>query len=275
MKRLLTTTALGMVLLSINAYAAPMDPQSMYTAQTSDIRASEFIGTRVYASEKDYSANETFKTGEDKHWDDIGEINDVILDKEGDVEAVIVGVGGFVGIGEKDVAIPMSGIEFVRDSSVANEYKLIVNANKQVLTDAPEYDMRSENQAKVDDTDAAMKDEETASSVREPLTSPNVAVDGYTTAKAEELTAEMLTGTSVYGPKNQEMGEVEKVLLSNDGSVEQLVLDIGGFLGLGEHRIAVDPEEVNIVREDGGNDVRVYVDSNEEALTAQPEYDAG
>src|SRR4051794_31413382 len=36
----------------------------------------------------------------------IGEIMDVLVDKEGKINAMIIGVGGFLGIGEKDVAVP-------------------------------------------------------------------------------------------------------------------------------------------------------------------------
>ncbi|MGZ9085754.1 MAG: PRC-barrel domain-containing protein [Rhodoplanes sp.] len=43
----------------------------------------------------------------------IGEISDVLIDRNGKVVAVIVGVGGFLGIGEKDVAVPFEAIEIV------------------------------------------------------------------------------------------------------------------------------------------------------------------
>lgn len=42
----------------------------------------------------------------------IGSITDVLVSEEGDVMAVLVGVGGFLGIGEKDVAVSMSALEF-------------------------------------------------------------------------------------------------------------------------------------------------------------------
>jgi sporulation protein YlmC with PRC-barrel domain len=39
----------------------------------------------------------------------IGEISDVLLNKEGKVNAFMIAVGGFLGVGEKDVAVPLSG----------------------------------------------------------------------------------------------------------------------------------------------------------------------
>ena len=42
----------------------------------------------------------------------IGDINDVLIDRDGKVAAVIVGVGGFLGMGEKDVALPYQQLTF-------------------------------------------------------------------------------------------------------------------------------------------------------------------
>jgi sporulation protein YlmC with PRC-barrel domain len=64
-------------------------------------RASKFIGTRVTGAN-----NES-----------IGEINDVLMDQSGRAHAVIIGVGGFLGIGEKDVAVPMTALQFMAGST--------------------------------------------------------------------------------------------------------------------------------------------------------------
>ena len=82
--------------------------------------ANDFIGKTVYTR-----ANEN-----------IGEVNDVILSQNG-VNAVILGVGGFLGLGEKNVAVSMSSIEIAKDGSSS---KLIVDATKEQLNSAPKYD---------------------------------------------------------------------------------------------------------------------------------------
>lgn len=46
----------------------------------------------------------------------IGDINEVIVDQQGKVDAIVIGVGGFLGIGEKDVAVPFKSVEWVRDT---------------------------------------------------------------------------------------------------------------------------------------------------------------
>jgi sporulation protein YlmC with PRC-barrel domain len=71
--------------------------QFMTKMETNQIMASDLIGTRVV------SANN----------ESIGDINDVIVDRNGQVMAAVVGVGGFLGIGEKDVAVPFKSLEFI------------------------------------------------------------------------------------------------------------------------------------------------------------------
>lgn len=88
--------------------------------------ASDFIGKRVYT-----------KTG-----DDIGEVNDLFVTDKGNVQAVVLGVGGFLGIGEKDVAISMNAIEMVPDGDAV---RLVVDASKQQLEAAPGYDRVKRN----------------------------------------------------------------------------------------------------------------------------------
>ena len=73
-----------------------MQGQFMTQMQPNQIMASKLIGTRVVSSN-----NES-----------IGDINDVIVDRNGQAVAAVVGVGGFLGIGEKDVAVPFNSLEF-------------------------------------------------------------------------------------------------------------------------------------------------------------------
>jgi hypothetical protein len=49
--------------------------------------------------------------------EDVGDINDILLGRDGRIVAVIVGVGGFLGIGEKNVAIPFDALAFEGDRS--------------------------------------------------------------------------------------------------------------------------------------------------------------
>jgi hypothetical protein len=58
-----------------------------------------------------------------------------VLGKDGKVAAVILGVGGFLGMGEREVAISYGGLTFVKDSN--NRDVITVNATKDQLKAAP------------------------------------------------------------------------------------------------------------------------------------------
>jgi sporulation protein YlmC with PRC-barrel domain len=66
----------------------------------------------------------------------IGDVDDLLLDKEGRVSAVIIGVGGFLGMGEKDVAVPFNS---VRASEKNDKWYLVLNTTKDALKQAPGF----------------------------------------------------------------------------------------------------------------------------------------
>ena len=66
----------------------------------------------------------------------IGEISDVLVNKDGKVEAFIVAVGGFLGIGEKDVAVPFDAIHATERDG---KWWLTMNATKDALKGAAGY----------------------------------------------------------------------------------------------------------------------------------------
>ena len=72
----------------------------------------------------------------------IGDIKDVLVDDGGRVNALIVSVGGFLGAGEKDVAVKFDA---VKKSQKDNSVRLTMNASKDELKSAPglKYDKQS------------------------------------------------------------------------------------------------------------------------------------
>ncbi len=74
----------------------------------------------------------------------IGEIKDMLLDQQGKVQAVIVSVGGFLGMGEKDVAV---AFDAVQPTQRENKWWLTMNANKDQLRTAPGFRFDRSKQA--------------------------------------------------------------------------------------------------------------------------------
>ncbi len=67
----------------------------------------------------------------------IGDINDLRIDTSGKIVSVIVGVGGFLGIGEKDVALPFNEFSFGRDAK--GNVVVTGKVTKESLQSAPEW----------------------------------------------------------------------------------------------------------------------------------------
>ena len=104
-----------------------------------DVLASTLIGMRVYAVATDIDDAKTYPADSRKDWSNVGKVKDVVLDWDGSIKAVVLGVGGFLGIGEKDVAVDMASLRKVRESADSNDWFLVVNSSKEMLTQAPAY----------------------------------------------------------------------------------------------------------------------------------------
>ena len=338
MKRILGTTAIILSLTGpafADAHAAGF---GTVTAQETDFFASDLIGMRIYNSETEVEANSTIAADGEKEWDDIGEINDVLLDSEGNVKAVILGIGGFLGMGERDVSVNMDEIRIVTEEGDSDDRFLVVNTSKEMLEKAPafermddEADMETEanmdanadmnaetdmaatdmnaeaevdtetemeadaealaNEAEMEAEEAAAETEQAVDEAttkmaeganeleqdmeRPMLTAPAVEREGYANATADEvaaLTAEDLEGSYVYGANDETVGEIGALVMGDNGEVGQVVINVGGFLGIGEKPVAVTWDELQIMKNAEGDDFRIYIDSSKEALKAQPEY---
>lgn len=72
--------------------------------------------------------------------EEVGSISELVIDESGQVVAVVVGVGGFLGIGEKDVAI---GWDDVTRSNADDDQDFYIMLNRDELTSAPTFERRT------------------------------------------------------------------------------------------------------------------------------------
>ena len=103
------------------------------------------------------------------------------------------------------------------------------------------------------------------------LRKPEGAREGMTEIGLDEAAVADLKGTRVYGNDDESVGEISDLVVSPDGRVNELVLDVGGFLGLGEKPVAVDMRSMQFMRAEDGA-LRIYIDATEEQLSGLPEY---
>ncbi|GAK68642.1 PRC-barrel domain-containing protein [Agrobacterium rubi] len=94
------------------------------------ISANDYIGSAVYTSTDE----------------SIGSVTNLILEENGGIVAAVVGVGGFLGIGAKDVAVPMSKLTVTRDAANGT-IRLTTTETAETLKAAPEFVTMKEKKA--------------------------------------------------------------------------------------------------------------------------------
>ncbi len=86
----------------------------------SEVLGTDFIGTPV-----------TNREGQQ-----IGKISNLVFDQDGRIELAVIGVGGFLGLGEKEVAIPFDS---VKSEVMNNKHVFVVDSTKEALKAAPSF----------------------------------------------------------------------------------------------------------------------------------------
>ena len=147
MKHVLSTTALALLLATGSAFAtedvnqpnaAPnaAQPSANETLrqQTAKSHSIEMIGTLPNEALpiSDYYKQSVYDTRESK----IGDVKDLLLDQSGKINSVIIGVGGFLGMGEKNIAVPFSSLKVAEKNG---DRYLVMETTKQALETAPGY----------------------------------------------------------------------------------------------------------------------------------------
>jgi sporulation protein YlmC with PRC-barrel domain len=134
MKKLITAISLAAV-MAVPAVAQDTKAPSQ-AAPSASRSADEAVTTtpaeRVLASKL---LNESVRN---KANETIGDINDVVIDKSGKVAQIIVGVGGFLGLGEKDVALSFDQLSFATDND--GDLTVTTEVTKESLQSAPAYE---------------------------------------------------------------------------------------------------------------------------------------
>ena len=94
----------------------------------------------------------------------------------------------------------------------------------------------------------------------------------FATVKPADTLSSRLIGSNVYNKQNENIGTVEDLVIENGKTVTALVVGVGGFLGLGERYVAVDPSTVSLVRQEGGSS-RVVMDTTKDNLRNAPAFE--
>lgn len=87
---------------------------------------------------------------------------------------------------------------------------------------------------------------------------------------ADEYRTSKLVGSTVYNEANENIGSIEDIVLKADGAMDEVVLSVGGFLGIGEKFVSVPFSDLKITRD--GSSFKVITKGTKDSLKAQPDY---
>jgi sporulation protein YlmC with PRC-barrel domain len=266
----------------VDLNAAPSAP-AMQRAEGN--LASNIVGETVYNG-----------TGDDA--EKIGDVNDIVLTKEGKAQSLVIGVGGFLGMGEKNVTYDFAKAEWAQKNG---DRWLVAQTTKEELQAQPDFDRKVYDPAPVttmSDAGAPAAPATTAPAATAPAEtaapmdktaeapaaeSPDVkATDPTQTAAIDkstltempvgEIRGDDLKGTTVYGANDAKVGSIGDVVLTPDSKPDAVIVDVGGFLGIGSKEVAVGMDKLKFMTDKNGNKY-LYTSFTKEQLQAQAAYD--
>ncbi|WGJ13844.1 PRC-barrel domain-containing protein [Methylocapsa sp. D3K7] len=209
---------------SMRPAPSPTGPAATYpSVSTMRLLASDIYKANVY----DESENK------------IGDVTDLAMNGSGNIRAAIIGVGGFLGVGQKDVSIPFKDLKI---SSRGGKDWLTLNRTKEALRSMPAYEPMGRSAA-------------TSSS---SLSTGNwLASDIY---KAD-----------VYDNAENKLGAITDLVLNNNGDITTAVIGVGGVLGAGQKDVAVPFKELKVTSRDGKD--WLVLDRTKDDLKSAPAWD--
>jgi sporulation protein YlmC with PRC-barrel domain len=89
--------------------------------------------------------------------------------------------------------------------------------------------------------------------------------------QAADMRATKLIGRDVYNLANENIGEVQDLIIDNGKTVKAVVISVGGFLGIGDRNVAVEPGAVVLTEQSDGN-ARVVINTNKDDLKSAPAF---
>ena len=265
-----TLIALSVMMLGFGTALAQADTDGRFLqhAEETDLRASRLMGATVYVTQTDVAV--TTVDGVPGDWESVANIDDVIFSHDGQIRGVLVDVGGFLGIGARTVMVSMEALNFVREHDGDDVY-VVITSTREELEHAPEFqdDMTAREMTEEDRRAEA----ERAAADEGRLGVPAEPADGFRRVEWGTLTVDDLQGATVYDRFNERVSGISDIVLSEGGTeVVAVLIDVGGFLGIGARTVAVYMEQLEIQYDPQVDDVRVYLAMTESELENLPEY---
>lgn len=196
----------------------------------------------------------------------VGEIESVIVDTKGKVTSVVLDVSGWLEA-EKRISVPWKDLKADADGNIHS------SLTKESAQAAAGYSYSQDvNRGKVlNETGQVYAKDGT----QEPTTADTTAADANRPAALNadgSINASKVVGVNVVNNANDTVGEISEVLLDDSGKVSGVVVDVGGFLGIGTHPVKLAWKQIKMMNKDGS--LRAVVNMDKNALKEMPEYKA-
>lgn len=192
----------------------------------------------------------------------LGDINTLVLDKEGNVHFAIVGVGGLVGIGESEVAVPFKAIRCQCTTEGDETWcRPMMSMSADQLEQAPK--LKAKNYAELRDknwlaTNAKFYSQEAPK----------------TTMSDDAVCLNTVTDAEITGQGGSELGHLDAVVLDlNEGKARYAVVGYGGAVGVGETYVAVPYEKLTFKKD--GEEYLVSMNGTASSIKSAPKVTPG
>ena len=244
-----------------------------YASRGEDVLVTQLLGQTVFSSTADDA-------------EEIGTINDMVVTAGQGISAVVINVGGFLGVGEKNVAVDFAQLNWELREDGSRRWVLETTA--ETLTEAPAFIWADSEEATgqpalttQEEEDQLVDGNPNAAPVDPALTTdqPNrtqittpVDRSGFTDFDEADLTADDLRGIGVYGINDEQIGTIGDIVTNADGGFDAVIVDVGGFLGLGAKPVAVGFENLAFSSDTLGNRY-LFINASREQLETQIAYD--
>mgnify|MGYP000341593118 CR=1 FL=1 len=245
-----------------------------YVTGGQDMLVTQWLGETVFTSSADDA-------------EEIGTITNLVVTSGIGISAVVVSIGGVLGIGDKEVAVEFTQLEWTTRPDGSRRW--VLNTPTQALLDAPAF-IWAESEAVTGEPALTPAEEEAqlvegnpnATAIDPALTTDQPGRQGaatpvdrtsLATLDTAGLTVDQMIGIGVYGIDDQQIGSIGDVLTNDDGSIDAIIVDVGGFLGLGSKPVAVAFENLTFSSDTSDNRY-LFINATREQLETQPAYDA-
>jgi sporulation protein YlmC with PRC-barrel domain len=194
----------------------------------------------------------------------IGEIKSVHLDPNGKVDGVLVGVGGFLGVGEREVLLGWRDLQIDANGEIVR-----ANMTKDQLKAMAPYSYKDAAYRGTVFTDKGVYVPDRANSDRTNTASvPTRSTGDFNVAG--QMSTSALIGKTVKNATNESVGKIDDIYLDASGAVKLVVVSVGGFLGVGSKDVAVPWTDLKFGRD--GSSITVLTNWTKDSLKAMPDY---